>query len=141
MFRNQLQFSEFLDHRNHASANLFSQHDHFDVLIIFEAVTNDGRVIVGDGEHRKKLRFRTGLKPEMINPAKIEHFFYYLALLVHLNGVNAAVIGLISVLANRNIERLIHLAQAVLENVRESDQDRQRDTTPLERVDKLLQVN
>src|SRR5690349_18743064 len=141
MLRNQLQFRELLDDGNHAPADFLGQHHHLDVLVIFESVADDRRLIVRDGEHCEKLRLRTGFKAKMIRPAEVEDLFDYLALLINFDWVNAAVIRLISVLSDRNIKGLIHLAEAMLENVCKPDQDRQRYATPFESVYQLFQVD
>jgi exosortase len=63
------------------------------------------------------------------------------ALLVDFDGVNAAVAVFITVLRDGVLERLMHLAQAVLQDFAETDQDRQRDAPELEIVHQFLEVD
>ena len=44
-------------------------------------------------------------------------------------------------LADRVLERLMQLAQAVLNNARKANENWQRNAAPAERVDKLLEIN
>ena len=82
--------------------------------------------------------FDPASRPKLIRTAEFEYLFDHLPLLVYLDGKNAAIAALISVFAHRRIERLVHFAKPVLENIAEPDQNGQRDAAPLERVDQLF---
>ena len=110
MSRDELQLREFFDHRNDAPADFLGQHDHRDVLVIFETVTDDRRIVSGNGKYGEQFRFRTGFQAEIIGSTEVEDFFDDLALLIHLYWVNADVTSLVSVLAHGRFERLIHFA-------------------------------
>ena len=62
-------------------------------------------------------------------------------LLVHLDRVNAAVLALIVVLAVGVLKRLVNLADAVAENVGETEQNWQLDAAGLELIDEFLQID
>ena len=95
--------------------------DHLDILVVFEAVADDGRFVVGDGEHRQQFGFRSGFEAESVRAAELEDFFDHLALLVHLDGINAAVTALIVVLGDGVLEGLVQLAQADASGSRRSE--------------------
>ena len=141
MLQDQVQLGVLFDHRDDLPADLLGQHDHLDVLVVLEAVADDGRLVVGDGQHRQQLRLRAGFQAELVRPAVLEDFFHHLALLVDLDRIDAAVAALVAVLGDGVLKRLVHLAQAVLQNFAEADQDRQRDAAKLEIVDQFLQVD
>ncbi len=117
------------------------KHHHLDVLVVLEAIADDRRIVVGDRKHSQQLRLGAGFEAEMIGAAETENFFDNLPLLIYLDRVNAAVAALIAVLADGEIECLVHLLQAMLQNVGKADQNRQRYSPPFEGVDELLQVN
>ena len=127
MLQDQVELGVLFDHRDDLAADLLGQHDHLDVFVVLEAVADDGRLVVGDGQHRQQLRLRTGFQAELVGPAVFEDFFHHLPLLVDLDRIHAAIAGLVVVLGDGVLERLVHLAQAVLQNFAEADQDGQRD--------------
>jgi hypothetical protein len=64
-----------------------------------------------------------------------------LALLVHLDGVDAAVAALVVVLAHRALKRLMNFAEPMLEDVGEAQQDGRRQAAKLEPIDQSLDVD
>ena len=135
------QLGVLLDHRDDVAADLLGQHRRLDVLGVLEAVADDRRVVVGDRHHRQQLRLRAGLEPELVGPAEVEHLLDDLALLVHLDRVDAAVAALVLVLRDGGLERRVDLAEAVLEDVGEADEDGQADAAQLQAIDELLEVD
>ena len=95
----------------------------------------------GQGEHGQQLGLRAGLDPEMVRLAKIEDLLDDVPLLVDLDRINAAIAPLIIVLANGRAEGIVDLADAMAEDVREPQQDRQLNAALLELIDQLLQVD
>src|ERR1700674_5463398 len=77
----------------------------------------------------------------MVGAAEFEDLFHHLALLVNLDRVDAAVAVLVPVLGYGVLERLVHLAQAVLQDFAEADQNRQRNAPELQVVDQFLEVD
>ena len=141
MLQDQVELGVLLDHRDDVAADLLGQHHHLDVFVVFEAVADDRRLVVGDGQHGQQFRLRSGFQAELVGPAVLENFFDHLALLVHLDRVNAAVAALVAVLGDGVLERLVHLAQAVLQDLAEADQDGQGDAAQLQIVRQLLQID
>ncbi len=90
MLQDQFELRVFLDHRDDVAADLLGQHHQFDVFVVFEAVADDRRLIVGDSHDGEQFRLRSGFQSETIGPAELEYFFDYLSLLVHFDRVNAA---------------------------------------------------
>ena len=88
----QAQLGEFFDDRDDLPANLVGQHHHLDVLVVLEAVADDGRLVVGDGQHGQQLGFGARLQPELERTAELEDLLDHLPLLVHLDRINAAVV-------------------------------------------------
>jgi hypothetical protein len=110
MFDDEFEFGIFFDDGCDLPADFFGQHDHFDVFGVFEAVTDDGGGVVGDGEDGEEFGFRAGFETEFVGAAVAENFFDDLALLVDLDGIYAAVGALIAVLADGAFEGLVDFA-------------------------------
>ena len=141
VLQDQIQLGVLLHHRDDLPADLLGQHHHLDVLVVFEAVADDGRVVIGHRQHRQQLRFRAGLQPEMVRAAELENLLDHLPLLVHLDRINAAVSALVAVLGDRILERLVQFAQTMLQDFGEADQDRQRNAAQLQFFDQLAQID
>ena len=122
-------------------ADLLRQHRHLDVLVVFEAVADDGRIVVGQRHHGHQLGLRAGLQTEVERLAEFQHLFHHLPLLVDLDRVHAAVLALVVVLADGRLKRGVELAQTVLQNVGEANQNGQVDAAQHQRVDQLLQID
>ncbi len=141
MLENHVQFGELFDHRNDLPADLLCQLDHLDVLGVLEPVAQDGRLVVGNGQHRQQFGLRSGLQTEAIRPAELEDLRDHLPLLVDLDRVRAAIAALVAVLGDGVLERLVNLLQAVFQDLSEADQDGQRDAAQHQVVDQFLQVD
>ena len=140
MLLDQVELGVFFDHGNDSPADLRGQHHHLDVFVVLEAVADDGRVVVGDGQHGQQLRLRSGFQAELVRAAVFENFLHHLPLLVDLDRIHAAVVALVVVLRDGVLKCLMHFTQAVLQNLAEADQDRQRDSAQLQIVHQLLQI-
>ena len=141
MFQDQVELGVLFDDRDDLAADLLGQHHHLDVFVVLEAVADDGRFVVGDGQHGQQLGLRSGFEAELVGAAVLEDFFHHLALLIHLDRIHAAVAGLVIVLGDGVLEGLVHLAQAVFQNFAEADQDGQRDAAELQVVDQFLEID
>ena len=139
-FENQFQFGVFLDHGNDLAADLVGEYRHFDELGIFETVADDRRVVVGHRHDGQQLGLAAGFQPEPKGLAEPQDFFDDLALLVDLDGINAAVAAVVFVFGNRAGESVVDFAQAVLQDAREANQDRQIDAAQLQAIDELLEI-
>ena len=135
------QLGVLLDDRDDVAADLLGQHRRLDVLGVLEAVADDRRVVVGERHHGQQLRLRAGLEAELVRLAEVEHLFDDLPLLVHLDRVDAAVAALVLVLGDGGLKRRVDLAEPVLQDVGEADEDRQADAAQLQAIDQLLQVD
>ena len=89
----------------------------------------------------QQLGLRSGLEAEVVRPAEVEHFLDDLPLLVDLDRIDAEVLALVRVLRDRRLEGVEDVAEPLLEDVAEPDQDRQADAAQLQVVDQLLQVD
>ena len=136
-----MQFGVFLDHRDDVPAHLLRQHGHLDVLVVLEAVADDGRFVVGHGHHGHQFGLGAGFQAELVRLAELQDLFHHLPLLVHLDGVDAAVAALVVVLGDGGLERVVDFAQPVLEDVGEADQDREVDAAQHQRVDQFLEID
>ena len=83
-----------------------------------------GVSLVGHRRHGEQLRLAAGLEAEAVLRAEVQHFLDDLALLVDLDRIDAAVLALILVLVDRALEGAVDLAEPVLEDVGEANQDR-----------------
>ena len=73
--------------------------------------------------------------------AELEHLLHYLALLVDLDRVNAAIAALILVLVDGSFKSAVDVCKAVLQNIGEADQDGQVDAAQYQRVYQLLKID
>ena len=80
-------------------------------------------------------------RPKPVLGAEVQHFLDDLPLLVDLDGVDAGVAALVLVLAHRLLEGGVDLAEPVLQDVGEADQDRHGQPAELEAIDQALQVD
>ena len=80
-------------------------------------------------------------RPKLIRLAVLQHLFDHLPLLVDLDRIDAEVAAVVVVLVDRRLKRVVNLAQAVLQNAGEADQNRQIDAAQLQPVDELLQID
>ena len=115
--------------------------DHLDVFVVLEAIADDRRLVIGDGQHGQQFRLRSGFESEAVGPAVFEDFFDDLALLVDLDRKHAAVIALVAVLLDGVHESAVNLAQPVLQDFAEADQDGRVDAAKHELVDQLFQID
>ena len=141
VLEDQVQLGVLLDHRDDLAADLLGQHRHLDVFVVLEAVADDGRLVVGQRHHGQQLGLGAGFQTELERLAEFEHLFDHLALLVDLDGINAAVAAVIFVLGDGGFKGAVDFAQAMLQNFGEADQDGQSDAAQHERVDQLLEID
>ena len=119
----------------------WAEHRRFDELGVLEAVADDRRVVVGQRDDGQQLRLGAGLEAELVGLAEVEHLLDDLPLLVDLDRVDAAVAALVLVLGDGGLKGGVDLAEPMLEDVGEADEDRQADAAELQAIDQLLQVD
>jgi hypothetical protein len=139
--KNQLQLGVLLDDGDDEAPHLLGQHRHLDELGIFEAVADDGRVIFRQRDDREQLGLAPSFEAKSILSAEIEHFLDDLSLLVHLDGIHAAVPALVLVLRDCALKCGVDLPKAVLEDVGEPQQDRGAEAAKLQAIDESLEVD
>ena len=137
----QPQLGVLLDDRNDVAADLLRQHRRLDELGVLEAVADDRRVVAGHGHHGQQLGLAARLEAELIRPAELHDLFDDLPLLIDLDRINAAIIAAVLVLGDRALEGGVNLAQPLLQDLGEADQDRQIDAAQLQPIDQLLQID
>ena len=72
-------------------ADLAGQHGHLDELVVLEAVADDRRLAaVGEGEDGEQFGLGAGFEAEAEGLAEVEDLLDDVALLVDLDGVDAA---------------------------------------------------
>ena len=113
VLQDQAELGVFLDDRDDVAPDLLGQHRHLDELGVLEAVADDGRVVVGLRHDREQLRLRARLEAEPVLAAEIEHFLDDLALLVHLDRVDADVAAFVLVLGDGRLEGVVDVADPV----------------------------
>ncbi len=79
--------------------------------------------------------------PKPVLPPDVQHFFDDLALLVDLDGIDAAVAALVLVLCDGALEGRVDLAEPVLEDVGEAEEDGSAEAAKLQAIDQPLQVD
>ena len=134
----EVQLGGLLHHRYDVAADLLGQHNHFDVLVVLEPVADDGRLVVGNGEDGKELRLGAGLQAVSIGPAELEDLLHDLTLLIDLNGINTTVVALVAMVLHGLLEGGVDVAKAVLQNVREANEDGRGDAAEHQRIGQLL---
>lgn len=113
------------------------QADEFAVLV---AVADDGPALRCESQHRQQLRLGTGFQADgdvLGGNDVFDHRF----LLVDLDRVERGVLALVFQARDVAVERAGKLAHAVLQDVREAHQQRQREATLTQLVDLLEQVD
>ena len=86
-----------------------------------------GRVVVGQRHHREQLRLRARFEAEPVFAAEVEDFLDDLALLVHLDRVDADVAAFVLVLVDGGLKGVVDVADPVPQDVSKPDQHRQAD--------------
>ena len=141
VLEDEVELGVLFNHRDDFPPDLLGKHGHLDVLVVLEAVADDGRIVVGHGHHGHELGLGAGFQAEAKRLAELENLFHNLALLVDLDGVDAAIAALVVVLVDGGLEGGMDLAQAVLEDIGKADQDGKVDATEDEGIDQFFQIN
>ncbi len=123
------------------ASQLLGQHGHLDVLVVLEAVADDGSFVVGHGHHGHQFGFGAGLQAELERAAELQHFFDHLPLLVDLDRIDAAVFTLVAMLGDGGLKCAGQLAETVLEYAGEAHQDRQRDAAQHQCIHQLFEID
>ena len=137
----EIEFRVFFHHRDDVAAHFAGEHGEFDVLVVLEAVADDGRVVIGDGHDGQQFGFGAGFESEAVRPPEMEYLFDHLPLLIHLDRVDATVTALVIVFGDGALEGVSEFAEAMLEDIGEADQDRQVDAAQFEFFDQFPKID
>ncbi len=141
VLQDEVQLGILFHHWDDLAAHFLGQHGHLDVLIVFEAVADDGGVVIRQRHHRHQLGLGAGFQAEMERLAEFQNLFHHLPLLVDLDGVHATVAALILVLGDGGVECAVQLAQPVFQDIGEADEDGEADPAQHQRIDQFLEVD
>src|SRR4029453_2302429 len=141
VLENEPQFRVFLDDGDDVAPDLEGQHRRFDEFRVFEAVADDGRVVVRDGDNRQQFRLGARFKAEFVRAAEVEDLLDHLALLIHLDRIHAAVATLVLMLGDGALKCRVNVRETMFEDVGEPDEHGETDAAHLQTIDELLQVD
>jgi hypothetical protein len=138
----RFELGELFDHRNDVLAELAGENHHLDEFVVLEAVADDRRFVsVGEREDGEQFRFTAGFETEVVFLAEVENFLDDVALLVHLDGIDAAVPPVVFEFASGVVEGFGDLTDAVSKNIGEANQDGGGIFAVAKFVDELLEVD
>src|SRR5690606_31368494 len=89
----------------------------------------------------EELGLAAGFETVLPGATRLDDLVHEVALLVHLDGEHAAVAPRVAVLVDRALEALVQQPDAVLEDVREADEQRQIEPTNLQLLGELVEVD
>jgi hypothetical protein len=132
----------FLDDEDDGAAELRKGERGLDVLLILVAIAHDeGVLVVEQCHHREQLRLATRLEPVGVLATRVDDRLDDVAVLVHLDGVDALVGAFVSVLADGLLEALVEMHDPVAEHIGEPDQQGRADAAAANLVDELLEIH
>ena len=110
-------------------------------LVLVPVAEDEGLGVVVDGEGHQQLGLAARLDPEVEGPPVLHELLHHVALLVDLDGVDAAIAALVVVLGDGLLEGAAELVHAGLEDVGEADEEGEVQAAGAEVVDELLEVD
>ena len=140
LFDHQPHLGLFLDHDEHVVAELLAHQRQADELTVFVTVADDGAALRRQGQHGQQLRLGAGFQADgnvLGGNDVLDHRF----LLVHLDRVQRGVLALVFQALDVGIEGTGQLAHAVLQDIGEAHQQRQRQAAFAQLIDLLVQVD
>ncbi len=91
VFDDEFELGVFFDNGCDLAADFFGQHDHFNVFVVFEAVADDRRFVIGNGENGEEFGLGARFQTKLVSAAIAKDFLDNLALLIDFDGINATV--------------------------------------------------
>jgi hypothetical protein len=144
----EFELAELLDHGQDVAPELGGQHAGLDELRVLEPVADDRHPVdTGparggrEAQHGQELGLAAGLKPEVELDSQIGDLLADMALLIDLDRVHAGVAADIRLIGHGVVKGLADLAQAVLEDVVEAEQDGGMNPALLQTLNDLVQVD
>jgi hypothetical protein len=121
-----VQLLDALEHHHDRVVEALRHERGLDVAAVLVAVADDEAVFVVHGRERdQQLGLAAGLEAVAVGATRLHHLFDEVALLVDLDGEHAAVDPVVFVLVDGLLEALVDETNAVLEDAREADEQRQ----------------
>ena len=121
--------------------DLLGEHRSLDEFRVLEAVADDRRIVSRQRDHGEEFRLAARLEPKAVRPAELKHLLDHLPLLIDLHRIDAAILTAVAVLLHRRGEHAMNLAQPVLQDLAEPQQDREVDAPQLQAVHQRLEVD
>ena len=95
-------------------------------FVLVAVADQQGFRVVHDGEDGVQLRLGPGFEADVVRPAEFYDFFHHLALLVHLDRVDAVVLAFVVVFLDGVLENGGQAVDAGAQNIGEPEKDGQR---------------
>ncbi len=136
------QFDEFFHHEVDAAPHFLRQQRQFDVALVLVAVAdNHGVVVDVDGKDGMQFRFGAGFQPDVEFVAVADDFLHDGAHLIDFDGVDDEVLRGVAVFFGGGFEAVGYFLDAVVEDVRETQQHGCGNVAHLQLFHQLLQVD
>ena len=140
--QDRLQLAHPVDRDHDAAPELLREQRGLDERAVLVAVAQDQRLgVLLQRQRDQQLRLRPGLDPEVERAAVLHQLLDDVALLVHLDRVDAAERAPVLVLDDRLLERAEQLLEARAQDVGEADEDREIEAAAAEVVHQFLEVD
>ena len=140
--QDQVQLSETVEHQERRQAQALSGKGRGDVFAVFVAIADEQTVFVFEQCRRnEEFGFAASLKSQVGLLAGAHKFFDHMALLVDLDGHDAAVLALVAVLIDRLVEAAGEIKDARVEDLVEAQQYRRVDAPLEEIIDESFEVD
>lgn len=139
-FDHQRHFRLFLDDDEHVVAQLLAHQRQTNELTVLVTVADNGPALWRQRQYRQQFRLGTGLKADG-HVLGGDDVFHHRFLLVDLDRVQRGVLALVLQARDVGVKRTGQLAHAVLQDVWETHQQRQRQAALAQLVDLLVQID
>ena len=121
-----VEFAQLLHHDEDVVSQLLAHEGEPHELFIFVAVADDDVFgALRKAEHRLQFRFGAAFQSYAVFASELDDFLHHVALLVDLDGIDRGVAARVVELPNGRCERFAQRFDAALEDVGESQQDRE----------------
>ncbi|MCY1401181.1 hypothetical protein D9M71_162930 [compost metagenome] len=136
----QLNLGLLLDHDEHVVAELLPHQRQLDELAVLVAVADDGAALRRQRQHRQQLGLGAGFQADG-DVLRGDDAFHHRFLLVDLDRVQRGVAALVFQARDVGVEGAGQLAHAVLQDVREAHQQRQRQPRFAQLADQRVKID
>ena len=136
----QLHFGFFLDHDKYVVTELLPHQRQLDKFAVFVTVADDGAALRRQRQHGHQFRLGAGFQADG-DVLRGDDVFHHRFLLVDLDRVQRGVGALVFQARDIGVKGTSQLAHAVLQDVREAHQQRQRQTAGTQFIELFVEVN